>query len=320
MEITTTNNNWGMVGTLVFPTKGFRHATLRSKLDGKGVCAIASVPSRRARLRRRESVIDKSRGYKESAILLKQIAESIKGQAWFPHLGDTLDGHTHQEVVGILRVQGERHFGVAKALMKQRRATLVAKSPYRLAPSEMQELSGQLQELQDKGFIRPSHSPWGAPVLFLRRRMALFSGIPRKYPSKIKAVNKEAPTTSTKDPIMFLVGSYCDAIESGLGGVAYANKKGERTLLLEELHGLDQHIERKGDGSLYFMDQIWVPLVGAGDGQRKKRDIATYIDQNQPFSWPYREEIVRRKCGEVIPETDEIAARPWSAFVDYFGS
>ncbi|GJS38292.1 putative nucleotidyltransferase, ribonuclease H [Tanacetum coccineum] len=41
----------------------------------------------------------------------------------------------------------------------------VAKSPYRLAPSEMQELSEQLQELQDKGFIRPSHSPWGAPPL-----------------------------------------------------------------------------------------------------------------------------------------------------------
>ncbi|GKB21936.1 hypothetical protein Tco_0855859, partial [Tanacetum coccineum] len=37
--------------------------------------------------------------------------------------------------------------------------TPVAKSPYRLAPSKMQELSGQLQELQDKGFIRPSHSP-----------------------------------------------------------------------------------------------------------------------------------------------------------------
>ncbi|GJT40181.1 putative reverse transcriptase domain-containing protein [Tanacetum coccineum] len=37
--------------------------------------------------------------------------------------------------------------------------TPVAKSPYRLAPLEIQELSGQLQELQDKGFIRPSHSP-----------------------------------------------------------------------------------------------------------------------------------------------------------------
>ncbi|GJZ31399.1 hypothetical protein Tco_0576446 [Tanacetum coccineum] len=38
-------------------------------------------------------------------------------------------------------------------------ATSVAKSPYRLAPLEMQELSEQLRELQDKGFIRPSHFP-----------------------------------------------------------------------------------------------------------------------------------------------------------------
>ncbi|GJX53425.1 putative reverse transcriptase domain-containing protein [Tanacetum coccineum] len=49
-------------------------------------------------------------------------------------------------------------------------ATPIAKSPYRLAPSEMQELSRQLQELQDKGFIRPSHSPWGAPVLFVKKK------------------------------------------------------------------------------------------------------------------------------------------------------
>ncbi|GJX72584.1 putative reverse transcriptase domain-containing protein, partial [Tanacetum coccineum] len=48
--------------------------------------------------------------------------------------------------------------------------TPIAKSPYRLAPSEMQELSGQLQELQDKSFIRPSHSPWGAPVLFVKKK------------------------------------------------------------------------------------------------------------------------------------------------------
>ncbi|GKG62092.1 hypothetical protein Tco_0631996, partial [Tanacetum coccineum] len=44
----------------------------------------------------------------------------------------------------------------------------VAKSPYQLAPLEMQELSEQLQELQDKGFIGPSHSLWGAPVLFVK--------------------------------------------------------------------------------------------------------------------------------------------------------
>nr|GEV90070.1 putative reverse transcriptase domain-containing protein [Tanacetum cinerariifolium] len=44
-----------------------------------------------------------------------------------------------------------------------------AQSPYRLAPLEMQELSNQLQELSDKGFIRPSSSPWGAPVLFIKK-------------------------------------------------------------------------------------------------------------------------------------------------------
>ncbi|GJV91664.1 putative reverse transcriptase domain-containing protein [Tanacetum coccineum] len=41
-------------------------------------------------------------------------------------------------------------------------AAPVARAPYRLAPSEMEELSTQLQELSDKGFIRPSSSPWGA--------------------------------------------------------------------------------------------------------------------------------------------------------------
>ncbi|GKE11545.1 putative reverse transcriptase domain-containing protein [Tanacetum coccineum] len=53
-------------------------------------------------------------------------------------------------------------------------ATPVARAPYRLAPSEMEELSTQLQELSDKGFIRPSSSPWGAPVLFVKKKAALF--------------------------------------------------------------------------------------------------------------------------------------------------
>ncbi|GJY59034.1 putative reverse transcriptase domain-containing protein [Tanacetum coccineum] len=54
------------------------------------------------------------------------------------------------------------------------RVVRVAKSPYRLAPSEMEELSGQLKELQDKGFIRPSSSPWGAPVLFVKKKDGSF--------------------------------------------------------------------------------------------------------------------------------------------------
>ncbi|GJS35297.1 putative reverse transcriptase domain-containing protein [Tanacetum coccineum] len=50
----------------------------------------------------------------------------------------------------------------------------IAKSPHRLAPSELEELSGKLKELQDKGFIRPSSSPWGAPVLFVKKKDGSF--------------------------------------------------------------------------------------------------------------------------------------------------
>ncbi|GKA71468.1 putative reverse transcriptase domain-containing protein, partial [Tanacetum coccineum] len=53
-------------------------------------------------------------------------------------------------------------------------AAPVARTPYRLAPAEMQELSTQLQELSDKGFIRPSSSPWGAPVLFVKKKDGYF--------------------------------------------------------------------------------------------------------------------------------------------------
>ncbi|GJW46535.1 putative reverse transcriptase domain-containing protein [Tanacetum coccineum] len=53
-------------------------------------------------------------------------------------------------------------------------AAPVARAPYRLAPSEMEELSTQLQELSDKGFIRPSSPPWGALVLFVKNKDGSF--------------------------------------------------------------------------------------------------------------------------------------------------
>ncbi|GJW95222.1 putative reverse transcriptase domain-containing protein [Tanacetum coccineum] len=51
---------------------------------------------------------------------------------------------------------------------------LPARAPYRLTPFEMKELSEQLQELSDKGFIRPSSSPWGSPVLFVKKKDGSF--------------------------------------------------------------------------------------------------------------------------------------------------
>nr|GEW60341.1 retrotransposable element Tf2 [Tanacetum cinerariifolium] len=53
-------------------------------------------------------------------------------------------------------------------------AVSIAKSPYHLTPSELEELSGQLKKLQDKCFIRPSSSPWRAPVLFVKKKDGSF--------------------------------------------------------------------------------------------------------------------------------------------------
>ncbi|KAG8485758.1 hypothetical protein CXB51_019146 [Gossypium anomalum] len=48
--------------------------------------------------------------------------------------------------------------------------TPISITPYRMAPTELKELKAQLQELTDKGFTRPSFSPWGAPVLFVKKK------------------------------------------------------------------------------------------------------------------------------------------------------
>ncbi|KAI3522051.1 hypothetical protein L1887_11529 [Cichorium endivia] len=65
-------------------------------------------------------------------------------------------------------VPPKRHVEFKTALSPS--AAPIAKAPYRLAPPEMLELSIQLRELLDKGFIGPSCSPWGAPILFVKKK------------------------------------------------------------------------------------------------------------------------------------------------------
>nr|GEW68819.1 putative reverse transcriptase domain-containing protein [Tanacetum cinerariifolium] len=87
-------------------------------------------------------------------------------------------GHGSFDVIidgKVLRVLGERPKEKARLLMSvktrdKKQAEIVVvrdfiKSPYRLAPFELEEFSGQLKELHNKGFIRPSSSSWGAPVI-----------------------------------------------------------------------------------------------------------------------------------------------------------
>nr|GEW36094.1 hypothetical protein [Tanacetum cinerariifolium] len=134
-------------------------------------------------------------------------------------------------------------------------ATPIMKSPYRLGPSEMQELSGQLQELQDKGFIRPSYSPWGAPdhevhlglLLELLRKEKLYAKFSKcefwlqeKNQKYVYGMGQEEAFQTLKNntcdaPILTLPDGvedfvvYCDASNQRLGCVLM--EKGKRHYL-----------------------------------------------------------------------------------------
>nr|GEU81420.1 hypothetical protein [Tanacetum cinerariifolium] len=146
----------------------------------------------------------------------------------------------------------------------ENRAAPVARVPYRLAPSEMKELAKQLQELSDKGFIRPSSSPWGAPVLFVKKKDGSFCmcidyrelnklTVKNRY-HQLRILEEDIPKTAFRmryghyefqeeaafqlikqklctAPIMALPkGSknfivYCDASHKGLGVMLMKNEK-----------------------------------------------------------------------------------------------
>nr|GEV42727.1 putative reverse transcriptase domain-containing protein [Tanacetum cinerariifolium] len=77
---------------------------------------------------------------------------------------------------GLIRSLGHDTWTIARAADRTEDVgvALVARVPYQLVPSEMKELAKQLQELSDKGFIRPNSSPWGAPVLFVKKKDGSF--------------------------------------------------------------------------------------------------------------------------------------------------
>ncbi|KAJ0016666.1 hypothetical protein Pint_11808 [Pistacia integerrima] len=101
-------------------------------------------------------------------------------QAYLAHVMDThADGCRLQDIPmvndfpyvfpeDLPRLPPEREINFTIELVPS--AVPVSKAPYRMAPLELKELKIQLQELVDKGFIRPSVSPWGAPVLFVKKK------------------------------------------------------------------------------------------------------------------------------------------------------
>ncbi|XP_070010562.1 uncharacterized protein [Nicotiana sylvestris] len=87
--------------------------------------------------------------------------------------------------------------------------------PYRMAPAQLKELKVQLKDLLDKGFIRPSVSPWGTPVLFVRKKDGSLREGVKVNSKKIEAVKNWPRPTSVSDIRIFLglAGYYRHFIE-----------------------------------------------------------------------------------------------------------
>ncbi|GJZ95997.1 putative reverse transcriptase domain-containing protein [Tanacetum coccineum] len=115
-------------------------------------------------------------------------------------------------------------------------AAPVARAPYRLTPSEMKELSEQLKELSDKGFIRPSSSPWELRSCSSRRKTD-HSGWHLWIPPRLESIKighllcRNRVSSIFSAPILALPeGSedfiaYCDASKKGLGAVLMQREK-----------------------------------------------------------------------------------------------
>ncbi|GJT92785.1 putative reverse transcriptase domain-containing protein [Tanacetum coccineum] len=139
-------------------------------------------------------------------------------------------------------------------------AALVARAPYRLASPEMKELSDQLKELSDKGFIRPSSSPWEAPVLFVKKKDGSFwMCIDYRELNKLTLKEKLCSTpilALPKGDENFIV--YCDASHKGLGAVLMQREKviayASRQLKIHEKNYMTHNLEL---GSVVFALKIW---------------------------------------------------------------
>nr|GEZ76756.1 putative reverse transcriptase domain-containing protein [Tanacetum cinerariifolium] len=171
----------------------------------------------------------------------------------------------------------------------------VVKSPYRLAPFEMHELSNQLKELQEKGFIRPSYLPWGAPVLFVKKKDGALRTSEEEHEAHLKTtldllkkeklyakfwkckfwlkevqflghvVNIEDALSRKERLKPRRVRAMSMTIQSSLKA-KILEVQGEASKDLnapaEWLKGLERHFQKWDDGGIYFFDRVWIPSVG----------------------------------------------------------
>jgi hypothetical protein len=96
--------------------------------------------------------------------VLKTIEDGKPSLKYHPTLGEYRD--VFPEEVSGLPPRRDIDFSIELAPG----AVPVSRTPYRMSTPELVELKFQLREMMDKGYIRPSMSPWGAPVLFVKKK------------------------------------------------------------------------------------------------------------------------------------------------------
>nr|GEY48209.1 putative reverse transcriptase domain-containing protein [Tanacetum cinerariifolium] len=135
----------------------------------------------------------------------------------------------------------------------------VARAPYQLAPSEMQELSNQLQELAYRGFIRPSTSPWGAPVLFVKKKYGSFQ-MCIDYRELNKLTVKNRYPLPRIDDLFDQLQSL--SVYSKIDLRAQTKALKEENVQAENLRGMEKAFEIRTNGTRCIKNRIWLPLFG----------------------------------------------------------
>ncbi|GJV90595.1 putative reverse transcriptase domain-containing protein [Tanacetum coccineum] len=127
-------------------------------------------------------------------------------------------------------------------------AAPVARAPYRLAPSEMKELSEQLQELSDKEFIRPSSSPWGAPVLFVKKKDGSFRMcIDYRYSPAFSVREQDIPKTAISN--------------SGMAIIEFQTKESNEEHLKEIWKAILELLKKEQLYAKFSKCEFWIPEV-----------------------------------------------------------
>nr|GEU72685.1 hypothetical protein [Tanacetum cinerariifolium] len=169
----------------------------------------------------------------------------------------------------------------------------VARAPYRLAPSEMKELSDQLQELFDKGFIRPSFSPWGAPVFYFKKKDGSFWMCIDYWELNKLTVKNRYPL-----PMMTIGLNLTKKIlEAQIKAQKLKNIKNKDVGGMIKKDIPEERLEPVADGTLCLNGRSWLPCNGdlrtliMHEYHKSKYSIhpgsdKMYQDMNKLYWWP----------------------------------